>query len=391
MKVAGFFFLLIIICIYYTSCTSTDGTPKAKHIFLKSDYADLGIISTKDTIKIAIDSLTESRFSYFNFRQLDSLAIYGFYDKSSRRYSIYDLQKKRLLRKLDLRKFWTDKRSLASEKVYFVNFDSIYVYSSMHLYRIDTSLKVFDSIPLLFDPYRASTILSNTSPPVFREGKVYLPAFPTLFYSRKHDRLKWKTMYEVDFISGNCKLLYGLPEQFIDSTYYLTYLSPYYAYNYSKKNFVFSFEADTNIYVTDLMKSHLSYSVKSQYFDGSIPSFTSAELESGSSRFKAGLGRDSYGPVYYDSFANRYLRVAEQRLSKEEIREKKLSKGHSLIILNQNFGIIGESIMDRNINLHTLIITDAGIYARIDGMANEDTVYLIRLQYDDQRSLGHSF
>ncbi|KAA2240176.1 DUF4221 domain-containing protein [Chitinophaga agrisoli] len=357
--------------------------PPPSHIPLSARYQLAGVAVTTDTIKLPIDSLTESKFSCFNFKQLGTQSVFAFFDKNTFLLNIYDLHRKECIKRLNIKEIAKDYRPLLRTKVYFKSYDSIYVYSNMNLYRIDTNGTVKDSIGLLFDPYRASSSFQNTSPPVFVDNQLVLPASPTLDCTNKGDLQKWRLVYRIEWNISKASLLYKLPEWSLDSMYDKQFLAPSYCYNPLSKQFVFSFAPDSNIYVTDLVKTHYSYSCRSQGVSKNMPSFTLEDIKDGESSYKAFLKRDSYGPVYFDPYMKRYLRVAEKKINGLEYSDKQLIKEHSILIMDSSFRVIGESIVDKNINLYSLIFTPNGMYARADSTRSEDTIYLVKLDYED--------
>lgn len=388
-KFALIFFVLSYFCLSPSCDADINEKYEDKFVRIDGNYKEVSLIITSDTIKLAVDSITANKFVYFNFQQIKEKPVLAFLDLNKRYYNIYNIKTTSVIAKLDMQKLNIGSRRITSTKIYIKNFDSIYVYANMNIYLIDSTMKVKDSIELLFSPYRASSFFRNEVPPVFIGNEMFVVAYPTLDQREMNDRKKWNMMYKINWAKHKSSLFYPLPKQFLDSVYEKLLLSPYYTYNTKKEYFVFSLPIDSNIYVTNFKTFGHFYSSASQYVKGHVPAYSKSDLADAEAQLKANLNRDIYGPIYYDYTTNRYIRISQQRLSVKDYNSKTLIKEHSVIILDEHFRIIGESLIDRTVSLSSLMVTENGIYARADINKNEDTVYLVRLAYKINNEVKH--
>ncbi|ACU60618.1 DUF4221 family protein [Chitinophaga pinensis] len=384
MRPIKFYKILIevIACLFFLVACQYEKPIKETNVAeFSPNYDSIQVIITKDTIKLAVDSTTSNRFAYFNCQQVGNDLIFAFLDLNKRFYHIYDLKKEKCLAKLDMRRLMVQNRNISSTKVFFKNFDSIYVYADMHIFLVDSLLTVRDSIKLLNRPFRASTFFINGKQPVFLSNVMYAPAFPTLDPRERKDRKKWRTMYKIDWSKHQSFLLHGITEEFVDSIYDKGLLSPFYSYDRKKQYFVFSLPADSSIEVTDFKSFAIKYPAGSKYIKGNTSSYLADDFKGSENSHKALLQRNTYGQIYHDTFANYYLRVAEQKITDANYISKRLIKDRSLIILDSQFKIVGESIIDHSVDIGSLLVTPRGIYAPVHRDAAEDTIYLVRLDY----------
>jgi hypothetical protein len=177
-------------------------------------------------------------------------------------------------------------------------------------------------------------------------------------------------------------LYYHLPELYQNNLYGFNFLNYNYCYN-NHGRFVFSFPADTNIYETDLAGCHVAYYAKSRFHSGNITPVSKEELQGNDAGYKQYKLRDSYGPVYFDPFRKRYLRLAKQKISAADYTNKKLERKESVIVFNENFKIIGELEITDDFAFSTLFFTSNGdMYARVKP-GDEYALHFVRLEYKE--------
>jgi hypothetical protein len=151
-----------------------------------------------------------------------------------------------------------------------------------------------------------------------------------------------------------------------------------------KGNLVFSFSADTSIYETNLEDYHVAYYGKSRFQEEDISPVPETELEKDNG-FKQLTIRDSYGPIYYDSYKKRYLRVARQKISGELYETNKWERRSSFIIFDENFRIIGEGRFPADLSYSSIFFTPEGrIYSRVN-IKDEYALHFVRLAYEERK------
>lgn len=268
--------------------------------------------------------------------------------------------------------------------------DSIFVTCDYRLFITDKQGSINSEINLLSAYYQnpnptitAIPYFTPGMPPVFKSNKFFMAAFPDLSSANFEDLKKWPAIYSINLNKNSYQLKHHLSPIYWRKLYGGMFAISYYCFN---ESFLFSFPADKYIYKTNLADTVIGFSGKSKFLPDEISAATKMEISNAEKATKFYLSRDSYGPIYHDPYRNRYLRVAERALSNEQIIKKQWQKEKSLIIFDEHLQIIGETTIDKNVNLKTIFFTSEGIFARLDSK-NEDNLYFVHLQYNDQRSL----
>lgn len=369
-------------------CHFANSREKEQYISIVPDYHSTSMQVTSDTLRIPLDSDILPKSFSFNYRELKGKRYISFADQISHTIIIYDFDTLTQYWKIHVPAIDPDGNKIVKTEAWFLNFDSIFVSSYFKLYRMDSTGKILTTIDLSNkQPVFASTSLQNPTPAIFLNQDLCLPAYPYLYYSKPDDLKRWPVLCNIHLRTGEYDLLFHLPRLYHTNLYGLIFLQSFYCYNDQRK-FVFSFPVDPDIYVYSPADSGYaySYSGKSQFLQNPVEPVPARELQSGEEIYKSFLVRPSYGPIYYDSFHKRYLRVAEKPISRKQLNTKQWNKEHSLIIFDEHFKIIGESIIDKNINLNTLFITKEGIFVRMDAFKkDENNLYFVRLEYMEKK------
>lgn len=368
------------VLLFFFSIYGCENSESYSRLDINGNYGTVSIRATSDTIKFPLDEDVLPHSQSFNYQELDGRKYIAFTDRMSQRFILFEFSKRKLILKIHF------PEKIKKLNAFFKNFDSIYVVdNNKTVYRFDTSGSIKETIDFGIDdgPITAQIYTSNSTPLIFDGDILYFPAYPNLVDNKLSDMQEWKVLYKLDIKAGRAALVQKLPGLYMSNLYGANYLFPYYCYN-DRRQFVFSFAADPFIYVSNQRDHSVFYSGESKFLSKTIePVKNKKELNSGSGTTNAFLLRDSYGPIYYDSFHKRYLRVAERKISKADFLAKIWDKEHSLIIFDQEFNIVGESTIDRRINLKTLFISSDGIFARIDGINDEGNLYFVRLEYSN--------
>ncbi|UPK68072.1 DUF4221 family protein [Chitinophaga filiformis] len=372
--------LLINISICQSCNEGTDHMVTDYH-YSKPEYHNIRLEVTGDVLKLPLDSLTKPNFSSYSVFQQKGTLFLAFIDKLTNRINIYDVNRRALVSQISTRNIKENKSRLAKITVFVKSFDSIYLNTLLDVYMIDSTGRVKQRIKLPSKPYAALSDFNGFSPPVFKSDSMFFAAYPYLDMRKQKELRKWKRMFILDWTRKKAELAYSLPPFFKENVYARRYLTTYYCYNNDSSRFVFSLPADSNLYVTKLDDRQTAYFGGSQYITEAIPPFTKEEYSNSDKQSLGRYFRDSYGPVYFDSYSNRYLRVAEQKLTKDKYDQKIFNKKSSLVILDKDFKIIGETEVPDSLNLYTLFTTNDGIYAKIETSVNEDTIYFSKLVY----------
>ncbi len=369
------------------ACNEANSTTIPLHVTIVPDYTSTSINLTRDTLRFPLAPGVLPETVSFNYFEDAGRKYVTFCDNLTRSLNVYDVERQILIKQLHPGPE-PDGVSMEKMSAWMMSMDSIYVVNSYYLYKTSKTGKIqtkFDFTKQQAN-YSAQANVSNITPPVFKGNYLYLPAYPDLFPGKLTEIRKMKMMYRVNLDNGKYTLLYKLPAIYQEGLYGALFIMPFYCYN--GEQFIYSFAADPNIYVTDLETNSLSFTGQSQYLDKVIlPVKNEKEVATGEGMTKAFNQRDSYGPIFYDPFRRRYLRVAEKKVSPQQLASRDWTKSHTLIIFDENFKIIGESIIDKNINLYSIFTTPNGIYARTDGVKDENSLYFVRLQYVEKEAV----
>lgn len=373
---------LIIFILSLITLSSCNDTHKEVPFYdLPADYNKITLIPTNDTLKLPLDSLTRPNFRSFNCTELNNEKIFSFVDKLTRQLNIYSLNQLSLIKKIPLSKIIRTK-STSKFSAFFKNYDSIYVHVNKVIYQLDTSGIIKDSIVVKGTEYYAQTQLYNYSPLVLANNHLYVPAIPILDVQSKKDLKKWKLLYDIDLKSKTCSLRFPLPNYLIKNTFTRSFLYSYYCYNPYSQRFLFSIPAETNIYQSDSSALLAAYSGRSKAVDKTIAPFSSRDYQTSEEEGRAKFLRDAYGPIYFDPYYKRYIRIVEKGLSDQEYKNKDFVKSKRAVILDSAMKIIGDSPIPKTIDTNTIFFTKDGIFARLNlKVKEEDYIYIIKLTY----------
>lgn len=147
-----------------------------------------------------------------------------------------------------------------------------------------------------------------------------------------------------------------------------------YSREFDGKNFIFSFNVSNYIYVTKDNISFKKYFCKSKYIkDKPINHYNPDPYIAK----KQNIENASYGSILYDKYRNIYYRFVypQSELSKQENLSEafKTRKQFSIIILNSEFQIIGESLFPENIYIPRMFfIKEDGLYISNNNFNNPE-------------------
>lgn len=382
-KFISIFFLLVFL--FLAGCKD-----KRRYVYreIKPNYSFKQLLTTSDTIVFRLDTSTYNRVRSFNYFLDHDSAYVSFYDKQSLSLNIYNFKSQKLIKRV-LLKEWLPGRKLKKKTTVFVkNFDSIFVINYFSLYRFDSSGNVGDSILLQRDPIRFLASFENRTPPIFVDKYLFIGAIPILSTEEKSHLKAWRVLYKIDLKNGTTTLEYELPEIYRQNRYNVLFFDNGYCYNQQGK-FVFSFPPDSNIYETNLSDHYNAYYGKSQFQKLNHVSNEKDDASTADGIQKKFLLSNTYGPIYFDPFTKCYMRVSSSALTESEYNKKEWQKEQSVILFDENFRIVGESRVDKNVLLSSLFFTsDGNMYARTR-IEDEYNLHFVRLTYSDNSSIKH--
>lgn len=373
--------ILLTISIY--GCTAKSNTPIASFKFIAPDYNTIAVVPTTDTLNFHLDSATYSSIKSMNMINYEKKDYFVFFDSKSTSICYFDVKNQQLAKKITLKKSFPIS-VFSKTSVTVKSYDSIFFGTRKCIYMLDGNGAKRDSILVQNNPYELRPYFKNTWPALLRNDSLYIGLEPSSAETEPKQLREKYIIYAIDLKTRQSSLMYGFPSIYLENFYGYNFLRYSYCLN-DKGNAVFSFPADSNIYETDFRVLNNAYSGKSKYQTVPI-SPIKAEDENHKYDFDSFEVRNSYGPIYYDKFNKRYLRIALSGLPKNETMKKRAKKPH-VIILDENFKIIGESELDDKINLSYLFFTSEGqMYARTL-LSDDNTIHFIKLVYKENNPL----
>jgi hypothetical protein len=374
---------LLFFCLFSSGCKTKTETTDAKYSYISPDYNLVRLHVLPDTLTYQLNEQTYNAVKSFNIFSHNDIDFISFYDDRSASINIYNFHSRVLAKKISIKDCFHG-RKLYKTTVYTKNFDSIFITNKATLFLMDSSGNFKKSIDFLENPPYAWAHFGNTAPVVFKDDLVLAGVRPYVKDKSLKALKDWKVLYGFNLQNDKAILYYHLPSIYQNNLFGYQFLDYSYCYN-SKGNFVFSFPADSNVYETNLRDYHIAYFARSRFQDQPIQPVPKEDLSNSENAFRSYLLRDSYGPIYFDPYAKRYLRVAKKRISKADYDSKNRRKKQRLLIFNDFFKIIGESEIDNSILLGSLFFTtDGKIYARINA-EDEYALHFVRITYSDDK------
>ena len=350
------------------------------HISIMPNYSMMTLSKTLDTVKFRLDSLTTPEMNSINGFNSKADKFVSMYNDFTKSLLIYEMEQGNLIKKIKLSSYLT-RKELVKVSVFTKNFDSIFVVSFLDLYLIDSSGRIKNHINLIRNPITYFSVLRNPSFAAVKDNYLYLNASPYLTSRSLKDIRKWKVIYKINLVNKTTSVHIPLPQLYMKEIYGTYYVRNYVCFNDDDK-LILSFPADSNVYVysDDLDQPELAYAFKSQYFNGSLNPLSYQPDITADTLTKHYLRNDSYGPIYYDPFTNKYLRIAEKKISYDDYKTKKWIKEKSIIISDKNYKVVGETIIDRKCDPYCILFTPQGIYVKCND-SSENVISFIRFKY----------
>lgn len=378
--------MLVLLTIFFAfsiSCSniSSPSITQSTYSYIKPEYDNIRLTLQGDSIEFVLDEDSYNQIRSINYFDQHDTSYISFYDARSKSINIYRFGSKKLEMRIDLKK-WLPDSHFKYTTVSVLNFDSIFVSNIGTLYLFDSAGVMKKQIESK-EGTNAIVAMDNSSPLVVKGNAVFTGVKSNVDDKSLKSLQKWRALYMFDLEGKAQELLYQLPEMYRKNIFGEKFLSAGYCLN-DKGNFVFSFPADTNIYETDLTKYHAAYYGKSRLQLGPIMPVPETELRN-KNGFKQYVIRDSYGPIYFDPYKKRYIRLAKQKISKELYETNKWTRQSSFIIFDENFKIIGESKFPSDLSYSSIFFTpDGGIYSRVNSR-DEYALHFVRLAYEERK------
>lgn len=263
-----------------------------------------------------------------------------FFHSHGKYISIYDLELQELVNEINFD--FEGPRSVPKSinYAYTHNFDSIFLFAPLpqQIYLVDSVGNKFDQFDLQLEDMHY-VYPDGIHPPYFNSGTLFLPTYPSPMENATSSDYG---MIEFDIARKAFGTQYNLSQKydegFWDKHSYRKAIS---TFNEDNNSIIMSFPNDEYIYVTDAQGN------KSKHFAGSSEMKTlkplSDELYNDDGKtFRMQAEQGFYSGLKYDRWRKVYYRFAYNPINKFADRST-IGKNASIIILNKDFEIVGES------------------------------------------------
>lgn len=365
-------------CIFliFTGCQQSSAIIESTYKHFEPTYRNIQLIPQGDSLHFPLEENSYNYIGSFNYFTHKGKPFIAFYDRDAQSLNTYDFMSRQLVHKIPLKK-WLVGEKMKKASTFVFNFDSIVVITDNKLFLLDSSSVIKKNIEL-FEPMEERAYCDNETPALLKGGVLYTGVKASLNDASIKAQRRWKVLCSFNLLNDTKELYYQLSPIYRKNLYGYPFLEYSYCVN-DRGNFVFSFPADTNIYETNLADVHNAYYAKSQFQMGTITSVPIKLIENKES-FKQYSFRDSYGTIYYDPYKKRYMRLAKQKINEADFLAKKRERKRSIIIFDEQFKIIGESLLDNKFEFKFIFFTPNGIYARVK-FSDEQALHFVRLDY----------
>lgn len=363
---------------------------ESSYQYLVPDYDQVALTATADTLHFPLHSDFYNKVKSFNTFTTGGKQYISFYNQQARAICIYSVENQEFVKNIHLKESIIGKR-VDNVSVYAHSFDSILVTTKPQLYLIDSTGRVKSKFELLPDQVAkerqakkngltTQISLGSTKPAIFRNGALYSAVRPAYQNSRSLSAQKrMHLIYSIDLSGQEASLLYNFPKAYWENYFGYYFLEFHYCIN-QQGDFIVSFAGDPNIFVTNLTDTSRAFPGKSRSLTKGIMPL-GREVDSVRVETDHYDTNDKYGPIYADLYHKRYLRVARKSKYKDNLKTIKNDSLQFLIVFDENYKIIGESYVPKDIILRQLFITLTGeIYARVKN-DDEYVIHFVRLEY----------
>lgn len=362
-----FLSIITFLSLFETSCVNNERLPES--------MCDLEAKDSVISIKIgsAISPVTQN-IRYFVENTIEYLAIQS--NNNSQKISIYNLHNGNHVKDIIPER---EGNNGVGKMLGFdiINFDSIFLTSNSYynfLFIIDSSSTVVNKIDFEIGegPFLRTTLLRSCF-----GDKIYLLDENIIvhrIYMDDDDGFKKLQNYSVGFIfniKSNKTNLYPLnyPDISITKDKILNSMSNLII---NKKNLIISYSLGNEIFVSSNKGSYKSYTIKSKYINSKLKGFGSNDMLESVKKFVEG---SHYMSLVFDSYRNVYYRFVypgiEVNTSSNLMALNEFKQIFSIMIVDENFNIIGETLMPENTyNPNMFFINKDGLWISLNHINN---------------------
>ena len=341
-----------------------------QHNAKKTTSSKMSIVKTEKTITIPIDAnskLYSNDIHYYSNNASDEyISISNRTIPNQLEIYIYNIKTQKFDRKICINTTKYNMGRIVSHGFLDKN-DIILTSTNKIMYRVDSTgnvTHVYD-FNKYTETYITHSFFSSNPymPAIINNGKLYC----VQEYTGIEDGTKQPIAVTVDTATNNINLSsLAFPTFFEDDNKFHDYV---YSRIFDGKNFVYSFFAQSDIYVTSDYKTFTKYPAPSKLLKNFKDKGRSKNVDMEEHQ-KQYLAKAEFGSIVYDQKNDVYYRFCFQQLDKKKINtqyyfENLLCKGDfSIQIINKDFQVVGETMFK------------AGKYAPKIFFVNDDGLWL---------------
>jgi len=352
----------ILFLVIVSACNKVDNQGNTDN----PGYAKELVMSPK-SMAIEIDSLTVNRSTQLAYYHESKDWLFNL-NLSTNEIQMYDLEDKTLYKTL---RFPVEGNKGVGRifSFHIHNLDSIFLFQqfSPTIILTDTSQVIRREITVQIPEMHTPPFVHSTyfsSPAVVLDEALVVKTRPADDYKQiTNDVLSKRHLtYKINLNNGETELLpHKYPINYLKDGYKL------FDFSFAKgiDKWVYSFHSDHNLYYSDSMNAALiPVTAKSKYING-FQNFDVFGFRE--EHYKYYASAPNYKSIIYDKFKNVYYRFCYQEIevtSEEEIMKYRfLPKVFSILILDSDLNVIGETLFDKDKFLSdNVFITEEGVY-----------------------------
>jgi hypothetical protein len=334
----------------------------------------------KEVYVLPIDTLTPSQ-SFFGINQLDKTGDFLYLiDTKKNIVRKYDYKTKKQLATIKLEVEGPNGVGHVSD-ILPCGADSIFVLSgyTYELSLINSKGKLLKKYRLLSNDIKlnghgipeggyASLPIGNNENHISKKGDfIYLGAYPILNNDDKDYYEKGKSGISINIETGEHYYLIDYPKTYLNAyqqgwRFPGQYVWSSQTFNEEKGLCIFSFPADKNVYVYNVQTKKTSvHETPSAYFEDIV--LSKNIHPNADENYDFCVKNHNYERIYYDKYRKLYLRYCQHpNPKKNSPKDEHADMIMSIIIMNDKFERLGETMLDEKLGAGILFFRPEGIY-----------------------------
>lgn len=345
-----FCFLILIIAIHISSCQKS---------YQKAENPQTNFeLEIASTLTFDLDNTKTAYNRGVQVYPSQNPQYLLFFHSNGKYTSIYDLKSQDLLNEIHFDFEGPNSVPKSINYAYTHNFDSIFLFDPLpqQIYLVDSAGNNIDQFDLQLEDMMHYTYPDGIHPAYFKKGKLFLPTYPSPMENATSSDYG---MIEFDIDRKAFGTQYNLSEKYDEGFWDKhSYRNAVFTYNEDKDAIIMSFPNDD---VTDAQGNKSKHFACSSEMKTLKPLADEQYYDDGKTyRMQAEQG--FYSGLKYDRWRKVYYRFAYNPIGKFADRST-LGKNASIIIINNEFEVIGESpINAKKYSFGINFINEDGLY-----------------------------